>query len=74
MNVTKCINGHFFDADKYQLCPHCGAIASNGTVAPATEDKKSHISFFGKQKKEVNDGKKDAKNRREPRAYRQACG
>lgn len=25
MDVKKCVNGHFFDADKYQLCPHCGA-------------------------------------------------
>ncbi len=24
MNITKCNNGHFFDADKYKVCPHCG--------------------------------------------------
>ncbi|MDO4337673.1 MAG: FHA domain-containing protein [Eubacteriales bacterium] len=23
MNLQKCENGHFFDADKYQICPHC---------------------------------------------------
>lgn len=24
MNLTKCKNGHYYDADKYQSCPHCG--------------------------------------------------
>jgi len=56
MNVTKCINGHFFDADKYQLCPHCGAVAPTGTEETATESKKPHVSFLGKKKKEVNTG------------------
>lgn len=23
MNLQKCANGHFYDADKYQTCPHC---------------------------------------------------
>lgn len=23
MNLQKCENGHFYDADKYQSCPHC---------------------------------------------------
>ena len=23
MNLQKCENGHFYDADKYQTCPHC---------------------------------------------------
>ena len=57
MNVTKCINGHFFDADKYQLCPHCGAMAITGsTDVPSPETKKSHISFWGKKKQEDTDG------------------
>lgn len=25
MKITKCVNGHFFDADKFKFCPHCGA-------------------------------------------------
>ena len=25
MNIAKCVNGHFFDADKFKFCPHCGA-------------------------------------------------
>ncbi len=24
MNLVKCSNGHFYDADKYASCPHCG--------------------------------------------------
>lgn len=56
MNVTKCINGHFFDSDKYQLCPHCGAVSVNGTPPAATETKKSQISFWGKKKNSANDG------------------
>lgn len=24
MNLTKCKNGHYYDADKYSSCPHCG--------------------------------------------------
>lgn len=23
MNLTKCVNGHYYDADKYSSCPHC---------------------------------------------------
>ncbi len=50
MNVIKCLNGHFYDADKYQTCPHCGASA--GSVAPKinTEEKKEHTGVFGKKK------------------------
>ncbi|MDR1588915.1 MAG: FHA domain-containing protein [Oscillospiraceae bacterium] len=25
MKLTKCTNNHFYDADKYDTCPHCGA-------------------------------------------------
>lgn len=24
MNLTRCINGHFYDSDKNPVCPHCG--------------------------------------------------
>ena len=24
MNVIRCKNGHFFDGDAYDVCPHCG--------------------------------------------------
>ncbi|MDR2356795.1 MAG: FHA domain-containing protein [Oscillospiraceae bacterium] len=28
MKLTKCANNHFYDADKYDECPHCGAQAA----------------------------------------------
>ena len=50
MKVLKCINGHFFDADKYELCPHCNATpASEGNISG--EGKRS-FSFFSPKKKE----------------------
>lgn len=44
MRIVKCINGHFFDGESYELCPHC-----NERVAGATSKK----GFFGR-KKEVS--------------------
>lgn len=32
--VLRCANGHFFDAMKYEQCPHCGASASAASTAP----------------------------------------
>lgn len=29
MKLTKCNNGHFYDADKYQTCPHCSTTSQN---------------------------------------------
>ncbi len=27
MNLKKCESGHFYDAEKYDSCPYCGADA-----------------------------------------------
>ena len=42
MKLTKCPNGHFYDADKHPECPYCNggleagsAIAQPGTAAEA---------------------------------------
>ena len=35
MNITKCYNGHYYDADKYDECPHCGESADNIETVPA---------------------------------------
>ncbi len=43
MNVVKCNNGHFFDKDVYEICPHCGE-----TIAKADKEKKG--LFGGKSK------------------------
>lgn len=43
MNVKKCANGHFFDADKYQLCPHCGVSAEDSqSKSHKNESKQSY--------------------------------
>lgn len=46
MNLQKCENGHFYDADKFQSCPHCqdlkddlptqGGVAASPQVNSAT--------------------------------------
>ena len=50
MNVVKCINGHFFDGDSYQVCPHCVAPAGmiNPSVQPESKEKKRGL--FGGHK------------------------
>lgn len=48
MNVTRCANGHYFDADKYEVCPHCGAAS----ILPKDEPKKEYKGLFDKKKKE----------------------
>lgn len=32
MNLVKCNNGHFYDQDRFQSCPHCGGAAGNDNV------------------------------------------
>ncbi len=33
MNLTRCENGHFYDADRFHSCPHCG----QADVSPVQE-------------------------------------
>lgn len=35
MNLTRCSNGHYYDADTYASCPHCsgGGAAENKTIS-----------------------------------------
>ena len=35
MNLTRCENGHFYDADKYPTCPHCADMGGNGPTQAA---------------------------------------
>ena len=39
MKILKCENGHFFDVDKYEVCPICGAAAA-GKKDPNENDKR----------------------------------
>ena len=34
MKITKCINGHFYDSDKSNICPHCGAAGEAADSTP----------------------------------------
>lgn len=34
MKVTKCKNGHFYDAKKYKYCPHCGTQYEFDVILP----------------------------------------
>ena len=55
MNVIQCANGHFFDADKYETCPHCGAPAA--AAEPAAEPEKKERSSFWHRKVKPAAGK-----------------
>ena len=35
MRVTKCVNGHFYDADSYSRCPHCNPSEERLVFNPA---------------------------------------
>lgn len=66
MNRVICVNGHFYDGDKYASCPHCaegtpaitpdhfavakGAADNNQEKAEAKEAKKEKKGLFGKKK------------------------
>lgn len=54
MNLTRCMSGHFYDADKFKTCPHCsstgGSPESNVTVAltsPGLQSEKNTASLDG---------------------------
>lgn len=45
MNLTRCENGHFYDVDKFAVCPHCQSqgdaevtVALNNSKAPADSE------------------------------------
>ena len=42
MKLTKCINGHFYDAEKFSTCPHC---AGNATGEVSDDSCDSRLQF-----------------------------
>lgn len=42
MNIIVCKNGHYYDADAYELCPHCGEGGASVESAK-TPKKKKHF-------------------------------
>lgn len=48
MKPVKCVNNHYFDGERYDACPHCGAtVASDG----AAGESKKGFSIFSPKKK-----------------------
>ncbi len=38
MNLKRCENGHFYDTDKFQSCPHCAAVGGDSRqTVPASQ-------------------------------------
>lgn len=57
MNVIQCSQGHFYDADDYATCPHCGKIPAQPIVKDDTGKKKleeSAIQVSGEPEKSKN--------------------
>lgn len=54
MNVTKCTNDHFYDADKYDVCPHCGAGPTATSEKQNNEISEKKHRFF-RERKTTND-------------------
>lgn len=48
MKMKQCENGHFYDRDKYALCPHCMAEKTKG-IKKAGEQQK-HTVLLGQEK------------------------
>lgn len=49
MNVIRCKNGHFFDGDAYDVCPHCGE--NTGEIKSTTVNKEEKKNFWGRGRK-----------------------
>lgn len=50
MNLKKCSRGHFYDADKYSVCPHCAEAsggADNVTIAMPVGDDPVTVANYG---------------------------
>lgn len=57
MNLKRCNNGHFYDADQYTTCPHCNPTvsASEVTVAMPAQDMAPAVAEgFGDDNKTVS--------------------
>lgn len=37
MNLKRCENGHFYDVDKFETCPHCAAIGGDSKITQPFE-------------------------------------
>jgi len=51
MNPVKCPNNHYYDADRYDSCPHCSSQAPQATNKAPAEEKKAEKKLFSRKKK-----------------------
>lgn len=51
MRVVKCLNMHFYDADKYPTCPQCGAAKGSGEPAAESTPRKAPAGNPSSEKK-----------------------
>ena len=45
MNVVKCSQGHFYDADKFTVCPHCGVAQQELTQSNSVVRKDETVAL-----------------------------
>ena len=59
MNIVKCANGHFYDADSYKKCPHCeheifsDDLSTVGTSADRLYDDKTFPLYSDREEEET---------------------
>lgn len=55
MNLVKCANGHYYDADKFYQCPHCKELLNHDVTqtvpleAPAPQEESHTMDLDAKQ-------------------------
>lgn len=47
MKLTKCENGHFYDGDRYQRCPHCAELGAGQNASADYGDDSVTVSGLG---------------------------
>ena len=52
-NLVQCVNGHYYDADQFAECPHCGGQ----TMGTDTYDSEATVSFEENPMAEIDDKK-----------------
>lgn len=55
MNLTRCENGHFYDADRFDSCPHCNQTTIS-TVLQNESGESEYTMPLDQEKKMVNAG------------------
>ena len=53
VRVTKCQNGHYYDANKHPVCPHCGSSSILEGIAMEQPKTKKGMQLFKKKQVDV---------------------